>query len=204
MAGRPSAPTCASSCATHQDLERLVAEGKFREDLYYRIRVVEIEIPPLRARGADEVEQLARHFADMYAKRYRRPAPDLSAEAVRVLREHAWPGNVRELEHWIESAVGPRTRRPHRHDAPPAPPPGASAVGPFLAAASAASPPSPTAVSIPLGLTLEDATRRYVEATLESCDNNKAETARRLAVGRNTIGRMFSRDSDPGDPSEDE
>jgi Nif-specific regulatory protein len=167
-------------CATHQDLERHVAEGKFREDLYYRIRVVEIEIPPLRARGPDEIEQLAHH----------------STEAIRVLREHTWPGNVRELEHWIESAVVlapdgrigtthlPRLRRIVPSSAP------------YLAAAAPA-PPS-TDVAIPLGLTLDEATRRYVEATLESCDNNKAETARRLAVGRNTIGRMFSRDSDPG------
>ena len=193
-------------CATHQDLELLVAEGKFREDLYYRIRVVEIEIPPLRARGADEVEQLAHHFADMYAKRYKRPPPDLSAEAVRVLREHAWPGNVRELEHWIESAVVlapdgrigtthlPRLRRL------------LPASSSFVAAPVVAPSPEVTkSVAIPLGLTLDDATRRYVEATLESCDNNKAETARRLGVGRNTVGRMFSRDSDPGgDTGDDE
>jgi len=190
-------------CATHQDLERHVAEGKFREDLYYRIRVVEIEIPPLRARGPQEIEQLAHHFADMYAKRYKRPAPDLSAEAIRVLREHTWPGNVRELEHWIESAVVlapdgrigtthlPRLRRIVPSSAP------------YLAAAAPTAPS--TDVPIPLGLTLDEATRRYVEATLASCDNNKAETARRLAVGRNTIGRMFSRDSDPGggDPDDE-
>jgi Nif-specific regulatory protein len=189
-------------CATHQDLERLVAEGKFREDLYYRIRVVEIEIPPLRARGPNEIEQLAHHFADMYALRYKRPAPELSPEAVVVLRGHAWPGNVRELEHWIESAVVlapdgrigashlPRPRRPL-----------VPSSSPMVAAAMVAAPPAvatPGAVQLPLGLTLEEATRRYVAATLESCDNNKTETARRLAVGRNTIGRMFSRDSDPG------
>ena len=190
-------------CATHQDLERHVAEGKFREDLYYRIRVVEIEIPPLRARGPQEIEQLAHHFADMYAKRYKRPAPDLSAAAIGVLREHTWPGNVRELEHWIESAVVlapdgrigtthlPRLRRIVPSSAP------------YLAATAPTAPS--TDVPIPLGLTLDEATRRYVEATLASCDNNKAETARRLAVGRNTIGRMFSRDSDPGggDPDDE-
>ena len=183
-------------CATHQDLERHVAEGKFREDLYYRIRVVEIEIPPLRARGAAEIEQLAHHFADMYAKRYKRPAPDLSAEAIRVLREHTWPGNVRELEHWIESAVvlAPDGRIGTTHL------PRLRRIVPSSSLhVVAAAPAAPRAdVAIPLGLTLDEATRRYVEATLESCDNNKAETARRLAVGRNTIGRMFSRDSDPG------
>ncbi len=186
-------------CATHQDLERLVAEGKFREDLYYRIRVVEIEIPPLRARGTVEIEQLAHHFADMYAQRYKRPAPELSSDAIAVLRAHTWPGNVRELEHWIESAVVlapdgrigtthlPRTRRV------------AGAGGSASASASAAE----GGVAIPLGVTLEEATRRYVQATLDACDGNKAEAARRLEIGRNTIGRMFSRDSDPGGDGDD-
>ncbi len=185
-------------CATHQDLERLVAEGKFREDLYYRIRVVEIEIPPLRARGMVEIEQLAHHFADMYAQRYKRPAPELSSDAIAVLRAHTWPGNVRELEHWIESAVVlapdgrigtthlPRTRRG------PAPAAGAGAGAGAGAAAGEGG------VALPLGMTLEEATRRYVQATLDACDGNKAEAARRLEIGRNTIGRMFSRDSDPG------
>jgi len=190
-------------CATHQDLERLVAEGKFREDLYYRIRVVEIEIPPLRARGVAEVEQLAHHFADMYAKRYKRPAPELSNDAVAVLRAHTWPGNVRELEHWIESAVVlapdgrigsthlPRARKP------------LTSPGTIASPTTTASPsPSTSGVGIPLGLTLEEATRRYVSATLDACDGNKAEAARRLEIGRNTIGRMFNRDSDPNDTDE--
>ena len=201
-------------CATHQDLERLVAEGKFREDLYYRIRVVEIEIPPLAARGTAEIEQLAHHFADMYAKRYKRPAPELSSEALAVLRAHTWPGNVRELEHWIESAVVlapdgrigtghlPRTRRGAGASA------GASASASAGASASASAGASAGAgegaVVIPLGMTLDEATKRYVSATLEACDGNKAEAARRLEIGRNTIGRMFSRDSDPGANDDDE
>jgi DNA-binding NtrC family response regulator len=193
-------------CATHQDLERLVAEGKFREDLYYRIRVVEIEIPPLRARGTVEIEQLAHHFADMYAQRYKRPAPELSSDAIAVLRAHTWPGNVRELEHWIESAVVlapdgrigtthlPRTRRVAGAGAGAR---SSSSAG-ASAAASAGASAAAGGVAIPLGLTLEEATRRYVQATLDACDGNKAEAARRLEIGRNTIGRMFSRDSDPG------
>ena len=190
-------------CATHQDLERLVAEGKFREDLYYRIRVVEIEIPPLRTRGVAEIEQLAQHFADMYAKRYKRPAPELSADAMNVLRAHTWPGNVRELEHWIESAVvlAPDGRIGTTHLP--------RARSPLVAVAAAAAPApavsggGESGVPIPLGLTLEEATRRYVQATLDACDGNKAEAARRLEIGRNTIGRMFSRDSDPGNDADE-
>ncbi|MBX3188271.1 MAG: sigma-54-dependent Fis family transcriptional regulator [Labilithrix sp.] len=183
-------------CATHHDLERLVSEGRFREDLYYRVRVVEIEIPPLRARGENEIEQLARHFADMYAKRYGRPSPVLAPEAVALLRAHAWPGNVRELEHWIESAVvlAPDGRIGPAHLPRARRPPTAAAA----ATSSAAAPAPSDSVAIPIGLTLDEASRRYVTAILDACDGNKAEAARRLAIGRNTIGRMFQRDSEAG------
>ncbi|HVJ94064.1 MAG TPA: sigma 54-interacting transcriptional regulator, partial [Labilithrix sp.] len=185
-------------CATHQDLERRVAKGQFREDLYYRIRVVEIEIPPLRARGESEIEQLAIHFADMYRKRYGRPPPVFSPEALAVIRAHTWPGNVRELEHWIESAVVlspdgrigtshlPRARGGQEHLR--------AALEP--AGAEAPSAPSMAKTSdegvVPLGLTLDEAIRRYVLATVAACEGNKAEAARRLDVGRNTIGRILS------------
>ncbi len=176
-------------CATHQDLEKLVAEGKFRADLYYRIRVVEIEIPPLRSRGEVEIEQLARHFADMYAKRYGRPEPVFSAEALAMMRTHQWPGNVRELEHWVESAIvlAPDGRIGAAH----LPRPRDIGRAPTADA---------NAVVLPLGLTLEEASRRYVAATVDACDGNKAEAARRLDVGRNTIGRTLKgdRDSSPG------
>jgi transcriptional regulator with GAF, ATPase, and Fis domain len=179
-------------CATHQDLERRVAEGRFREDLYYRIRVVEIEIPPLRVRGAEEIAQLARHFADMYATRYRRPAPTITEEAMALLRAHTWPGNVRELEHWIESAIVlagdgaitaahlPKARLPAK----------GTPAGP---------PTEETSVSLPLDLSLDEATRRYAAAVLDAAGGNKAEAARRLAIGRNTVGRILSRDPSHGD-----
>ena len=169
-------------CATHQDLERLVREGRFRADLYYRVRVVEIEIPSLASRGRAEVEALARHFADMYARRYGRPAPTIRDDALEVLAAHDWPGNVRELEHWIESAVVlspsgvigaehlPRVRTAPVDDA--------------------------DADGVPFGLPLDEATRRYVEAAVRSAGGNKAEAARKLGVGRNTIGRILRRRRD--------
>ena len=199
-------------CATHQDLEQRVADGRFREDLYYRIRVVEIEIPPLRARGEPEIEQLAIHFAHMYAKRYARPAPVFSPEALAAMRAHDWPGNVRELEHWVESAIvlAPDGRISASH---------LPRIKKVLAPAAAPGPRSDpssstvaTAPVVPLGLTLEEATRRYVAATVDACDGNKAEAARRLDVGRNTIGRILKgeresmtgdRHSRPGDGDED-
>jgi Nif-specific regulatory protein len=179
-------------CATHRDLERAVADGRFREDLYYRVRVVEIDLPPLRARGAEEIEALARHFADLYAARYGRPAPKLEPDALAVLAAHAWPGNVRELEHWIESAVvlSPDGRvaassLPSRKRGAPAGPPPAAPQGPPVAAAPVGG------VAIPIGLALDDALRRYTEATLAAAGGNKSEAAKRLGIGRNTLARLL-------------
>lgn len=81
-------------CATHRDLEAAIAEGKLRDDLYYRMRVVEIEVPPLRSRGADEISTLATHFAELYARRYKRPQPSFEPDAMVALLSHSWPGNV--------------------------------------------------------------------------------------------------------------
>ena len=166
--------------ATHRDLETLVREQRFREDLYYRVRVVEIEVPPLRARGADEVEALARHFAGVYARKYGRPTTRFSDEALARLRAHSWPGNVRELEHWIESAVVLA-------------PDGELRVGHLPASRRAAAAAESAANGVPLGLTLDEATRRYLEATVEACGGNRSEAAKQLGIGRNTITRALQR-----------
>ena len=90
--------------ATNQDLPTLMEQGKFREDLYYRLRVIEIILPPLRERKQD-VPLLAKHFLAKYTKRDRRKLQNLSEEAVAVLEAHDWPGNIRELENAIEYGV---------------------------------------------------------------------------------------------------
>ena len=90
--------------ATHQPLDRLVREGRFRADLYFRLRVVELDLPPLRDRG-DDVLQLADGFLAAHAARYGRPCPTLTPRAREALRRHAWPGNVRELRNLLEQAV---------------------------------------------------------------------------------------------------
>lgn len=90
--------------ATHRPLEQRVRDGLFRADLYFRLRVVELALPPLRARGEDIV-LLARDFVGQHALRYGRTAPVLTANAERVLLQHAWPGNVRELRNVLEQAV---------------------------------------------------------------------------------------------------
>lgn len=89
---------------TSQDLEQLVSSGAFRQDLYYRLQVVRIDVPPLRDRPAD-IPELAAHFAARAASGAGREAPRISEEALSLLAAHSWPGNVRELQHAIEGAA---------------------------------------------------------------------------------------------------
>jgi len=95
---------CRVIAATNADLKTKIAEGKFREDLYYRLRVIVIRVPPLRKRR-DDVPLLAYHFLRKYARRMNREVSRIGVDAMRILREQKWPGNVRELEHAIEHAV---------------------------------------------------------------------------------------------------
>ncbi len=180
--------------ATHRRLEELVARRELREDLFYRLRVVEIEIPPLRARGGDEIETIARHFLDQFARRHDRPGARLSAAAIEALRAHSWPGNVRELEHAIERAV---VVAPDDDLAPehlgliPASAIGRGSLGP---PAAGPAPHEGRTVTLPLGLPLAEVERRYVEATLAAQGGNLTRTAEALAVGRNTLKRKVKRE----------
>ncbi len=167
--------------ATHRDLAALVREKKFREDLYFRVRVAEIELPPLRERGEEEIVSLAEHFARIYAERYEVEERTFAPSALALLRHHRFPGNVRELEHWVESAV-------------------ALGDGPEIDASLFPRPEllderreASDAVSVPFGLTLEEVEKRYVEATIARFGGNKTEAAKELGIGRNTIGRLVSR-----------
>src|SRR5262249_32093160 len=90
--------------ATHRDLRQAVASGAFREDLYYRLNVVTISLPPLRER-LDDLPLLARHFLDKHTRAAGKSVAGFAPESIQVLCAHHWPGNVRELEHAIERAV---------------------------------------------------------------------------------------------------
>jgi len=170
--------------ATHRDLRGEVAAARFREDLWFRVKVVEIAVPPLRARGAEEIAILARHFLTKYAIRYRRSAPELAAGSLAALTAHRWPGNVRELEHWAESVV---VLSPDgRLDDDLLPPSRGSLGSPEKTAAE----PN-HAVALPLGLSLDEVTRRYAERTLAAADGNKTLAAERLGVGRGTLARLL-------------
>ena len=91
-------------CATNLNLHQMVADGKFRQDLLYRINTVEITIPPLCDR-VDDIPMLANHFLDHYSKKYRKEVLSISPEAMNKLKKYPWPGNVRELQHSIERAL---------------------------------------------------------------------------------------------------
>lgn len=166
--------------ATHRDLEVMLDQNKFREDLYYRIRVVEIRVPSLRDRGSSELEILIRHFVERASERHGRPPLRLSAAQMRALGARAWPGNVRELEHWIESATVLSTagEAPDELLQDPSPP-------------DPESPVSGDAVCLPLSLELSEASRRYAQRVLERHAGNKTDTARALGISRNTLGRLL-------------
>jgi transcriptional regulator with PAS, ATPase and Fis domain len=91
-------------CATNMPLHQMVKEGRFRQDLLYRINTVEIHIPPLGER-VEDIPMLATHFLNYYSKKYRKEVLSIGPEAMTKLKKYAWPGNVRELQHSIERAV---------------------------------------------------------------------------------------------------
>jgi DNA-binding NtrC family response regulator len=90
--------------ATNADLHHEVAQGRFRQDLLFRLNTVEIHLPPLRDRR-DDIPALAEHFLRQHSERYRRGAMSFTPQALEALRAHAWPGNVRELDHVVERAL---------------------------------------------------------------------------------------------------
>jgi transcriptional regulator with PAS, ATPase and Fis domain len=160
--------------ATHRDLPSLVADGRFREDLLYRINVIEVRVPPLRERP-DDLEPLVRHLLAKHGAKIGRPDCGLSAQAMTAIRRHAWPGNVRELENVIERALvlgaSPivtlddlpdhlkEQRSPSGHAG---------------------------------GRRLADVERDHIVHTLHEVDGNKAAAARVLGLNRKTLYRKLT------------
>ena len=159
--------------ATHRDLPRLVAEGKFREDLYYRLDVITLRVPPLRERG-DDIPLLAVHFLGRLAARAGRPAPSLSADALERLAAHEWPGNVRELENVLERAftltAGPQIGTDDL-----------SLRAPATARAAAPAPGAATG-GHPLPEVLDNVEREAIERALRATRGNRTAAARLLGM----------------------
>ena len=168
--------------ATNRDLREEVARRRFREDLYFRLNVISLEVPPLRDRGED-IPVLAAHFLERFAGRNRKSIRGFSPQAVDSLLRYAWPGNVRELENAVERAVilcngDLITRR----ELP-------------AAITEAASPEeaSSAAVGALAGLPLDELERRAIGETLRCTGDNKSEAARRLGITRATLHNKLRR-----------
>ncbi len=167
--------------ATNRNLETMVEERSFREDLYFRINVLQVDLPPLRSRGGDIVV-LARHFLDRIAARTQKRILGFSPEAAQKLMAYAWPGNVRELENCIERAVALAS---FDHIAVSDLP---EKVRAFRSNQLVLSSDDPTTL-----VTLEELERKYVGRVLESVTGNKAAAARILGIERKTLYRMLER-----------
>ena len=169
-------------CATHADIPAAIAEGKFRQDLYYRINTVQIGLPPLRGRRED-IPLLAGHFLQMFAAEMGRDIRAIAPPALDQLLAHTWPGNVRELNHVIQRAVALVNGDTIT----------SFAFAPAAATASATDSNRADAnISIPIGMTMDEATKRFVQATIERCDGNKLKAARLLGIAPRTMYRHFS------------
>ena len=170
--------------ATHVDLEQAVRAREFREDLFYRLNVVPIMLPPLRQRR-DDILPLARHFLERFADEYGVPVPTFSSAAMRALMEREWPGNIRELRNVIERAVlladTATIDASHLE----------------LETHAAAAPGG-----IPFPATLGAVINATVLRTMEACGGNKSESARRLGISRTRLQRILDGEHDEsGDAS---
>ncbi|MBM4358529.1 MAG: sigma 54-interacting transcriptional regulator [Deltaproteobacteria bacterium] len=172
--------------ATNRDLEQMVRDGTFREDLYYRLNVVNLWLPPLRERG-DDVLIIAKTLLSKYAEELASPVRGFSPAAVAAIKKYAWPGNIRQLQNRIKKALvlcDNRLLGPEDLD-----------LGPTVEASI-----------VPLEKAKEEFQRRYVLDVLERNNGNRAQTARDLGVDPRTIFRYLEREpgAHPSDRARDE
>jgi two-component system, NtrC family, response regulator AtoC len=170
-------------CATNRDLESEIQAGRFRRDLFYRLAVIHIELPPLHARGND-VELLARHFLEQL-RGTRRPEANFADETLALLRQYAWPGNIRELRNAVEHALAVS-----RHDTiVPGDMPAALRRPTSAASASGETePPAPSRADA-----LRDAERNYLAALLRQNDGNIARAARQADMSRQGLHKLLKK-----------
>jgi len=176
--------------ATHKDLREEVRAGRFREDLFYRLVVLHLRLPPLRERQSD-IALLAQHFLDLHCARHGKDIRGFTPEALRLLERHPWPGNVRELENEVErivvlaedaAPVAPALLSPHLHGAP--------------RAAISATPPEESVVidlAAPFDEAVETVEHALVSRALELDDHNLTHAARRLGIKRTRLFKIRAR-----------
>jgi two-component system NtrC family response regulator len=155
-------------CATNQNLDRLMAEGRFREDLFYRLNEVTIEVPPLRQRSGDGL-LLANFFLQRFATEYGRPVRGFASSAAAAINAYAWPGNVRELENRLKRAV-------------------VMTDGPFVSPADLGLvAPEEAPPSLDIRAARARAERDVIQAALAQTGQNLSQTAKLLGVSRPTL-----------------
>jgi two-component system, NtrC family, response regulator AtoC len=176
-------------CATNRDLDAEVKSGRFREDLYFRINVVTVRMPPLRDRSGD-IPILVRHFINKIARREGRAEASVSPEALDLLCRHGWPGNVRELENAIERAVAVAKGNVVLPSDLPVEVYGGAQVAP--------------ASIIEDRPTLGELEKRYIAMVLTECGGNKKKAAEKLGIDRRTLYRALERSGEdvPDDDAE--
>jgi DNA-binding NtrC family response regulator len=165
--------------ATNRDLRAALEEGTFREDLYYRLNVVPIDIPPLREHKED-IPELANLFLSRLANDSEKKITAVTPDALKILVNHYWPGNVRELQNVIERAS-------------------ALAAGPVLQPSDIhldslrGKPPQPTERLLPEGMTLEQWEDEVIREALRRANGNKSQAARSLGLSRNALRYRLSK-----------
>ena len=171
--------------ATNQDLAQMVREKRFREDLYYRLKVITINVPPLREKRED-IRVLAQHFLRVYAAKNGRELEGFTGEAIERLEAYAWPGNVRELENLIErSVVLARKDRIEAEDLPD------EIVG-------VKRPPRDAILEL-IGTPLAEIEQRLLDETLRITGGNKTQAAKLLGIDPRTVSRKLERQEESGE-----
>ncbi len=159
--------------ATNADIDKEVSEGRFRQDLFYRLNTVEIHLPPLRDRRED-IPLLVQHFLQRHAKHYRKSLTKLDSLAMETLLDYAWPGNVRELDHIVERAV-------------------LMAQGDEVGSADLGlRTDRPSDVSLD-EMTLEEAERLVIQRAMSRYEGNANEAAKALGLSRSTMYRRLEK-----------
>jgi len=163
--------------ATHRDLREGIKKGEFREDLYYRLNVIEIKLPPLRERPGD-IPGLAAHFCEKYARKFGKPVKVISKEAAELLAGYSWPGNVRELENAIERAMILEETGSIRSESLP--------IGPKSAAPAAAAHPG-ASEELSIKKAHEAVEKDLIKKALARTNNNRTRAAEILDISHRAL-----------------
>jgi transcriptional regulator with PAS, ATPase and Fis domain len=169
--------------ATNRNLEKMVCDGAFREDLYYRLNVISIALPPLQDRPED-VAHLTRHFLDELSRTYDRPAPVPDASLLEWLESYSWPGNIRELRNCVESMFVLASSS-------------ALTIDDLPATVRCRKRQEWARVEFPESLTLEEVERAVVRQTLDRWQGNRTRAAKSLGISVRTLQRWLKRWGDP-------